>query len=145
MTRADKYVNHMYSRYAGRAAVTVGVNSDSETIHPFVYENVRHRPIGLIAMSATGLSDPAEVDIYHISSFNPGKGQGTEIMRFLCEAADNFNVRLCIQAQAQPSGNQTLAGDGLVSWYRKYGFKGDSTMQRDPAFRQELPVNAIAI
>ena len=49
MTKAAEYVNYMYSKFEGRAAVTVGVNSSSEYIHPFVYENNSQIPIGLIA------------------------------------------------------------------------------------------------
>jgi len=94
----------MYSRFEGRAAVTVGVNSGSETICPFVYENNSQIPIGLIAMSVDDIADSTEVDVYHISAFNPDNGQGSEIMNYLCNAADEFAVRLCIQVEAQFSG-----------------------------------------
>ena len=87
MTKATEYVDHMYSLYEGRAAVTVGVSNESKTIHPFVYENENHIPIGLIAICASDIATPTEVDIYHISAFIPGKGQGSEIMNFLCGAA----------------------------------------------------------
>jgi len=132
MTKATEYVNHMYSRFDGRAAVTVGVNSVSESIHPFVYENNSQIPIGLIAMSVDNVSDSAAVDIYHISAFKPGNGQGSEIMNFLCNVADEYDVRLCIQAEAQLSGRQTLTGADLVGWYRKFGFNGNGTMYREP-------------
>jgi hypothetical protein len=122
----------MYLQFEGRAAVTVGVNSGSESIHPFVYENNSQIPIGLIAMSVDDASDSAAVDVYHISAFKPGKGQGSEIMNYLCNAADEFEVRLCIQAEAQSSGRRTLAGTGLISWYRKFGFHGNGAMFREP-------------
>ncbi len=61
MTRAKQYVNHMYSLYDGRAAVTVGVNSDSNYIHPFVFEDTCKVPIGLIALSADGILNPLNV------------------------------------------------------------------------------------
>lgn len=82
MTKATAYVDHMYSQFEGRAAVTVGVNSGAETIYPFVYENNRQIPIGLIAMSVDNISGPVEVDVYHISAFKPGDAQGSEIMDF---------------------------------------------------------------
>ena len=132
MTRASQYVSHMYSQFEGRAAVIVGVNSDSKTIYPFVYENNRHIPIGLIAMSAGQDSSPAGVDVYHISAFTPGSGQGTEMMNYLCNSADVFGVRLYIQAKALFSGRRTLGGSDLVNWYRKFGFKGEGEMYRDP-------------
>jgi len=122
----------MYLQFEGRAAVTVGVNSGSESIYPFVYENNSQIPIGLIAMSVDNVSDSAAVDIYHISTFKPGNGQGSEIMKYLCNAADEFEVRLCVQAEAQFSGRQTLAGADLISWYRKFGFNGNGTMYREP-------------
>ena len=132
MTRAAEYVNHMYSLYEGRAAVTVGVNSELKSVHPFVFENKSNVPIGLIAMSADGISNPVDVDIYHVSTFIPGKGQGSEIMDFLCSAADEYGVRLCMQAEVQFSGNQTMTTPELIDWYHKFGFTGKKTMHREP-------------
>lgn len=132
MTKATEYVKYMYSQFEGRAAVTVGVNSDSETIYPFVYENNSQMPIGLIAMSVDNISNSADVDVYHISAFKPGNGQGSEIMNYICYSADEFGIRLCIQATALFSGRRALAGVDLINWYRKFGFKGDEIMYRDP-------------
>ena len=132
MTKATEYVDHMYSLYEGRAAVTVGVNNESKTVHPFVYENKNRRPIGLIAMCASDIITPTEVDLYHISAFIPGKGQGSEIMNFLCNAADEYGVCLSLEANAQFNGNNILNDAALASWYRKYGFKGNSLMRREP-------------
>jgi hypothetical protein len=132
MTSAMEYVNHMYSLYEGRAAVTVGVNNEYNSIHPFVFENENKVPIGLIALSAASVTEPTEVDLYHISVFIPGKGQGTEIMSFLCNVADEFSVRLCVHAQVQFNGNQTLTNLDLVNWYHKFGFTGDRMMCREP-------------
>lgn len=133
MTIATDYVNHMYAQYEGRAAVTVGIDSDYESIHPFVYENTEHVPIGLIAMSANDIALPTEVDLYHVSAFHPGHGQGSEIMSFLCGAADEFGVRLNIDANAQDSGRNTMTSPELVNWYRKFGFVGIGSMHRLPS------------
>jgi len=132
MTKATKYVDHMYSLYEGRAAVTVGVNNESKTIHPFVYENKNRIPIGLIAMCASDIITPTEVDLYHISAFTPGKGQGSEIMNFLSKTADEYGVRLSIESSAQCNGNKIMNDAALANWYRKYGFKGNSLMLREP-------------
>jgi hypothetical protein len=132
MTRATEYVNHMYSLYQGRAAVTVGVNDEFNSIHPFVFENEHKVPVGLIALSAASIAEPTEVDVYHISAFIPGQGQGTAILSFLCKAADDFKVRLCVHAQIQHNGNQTLTNVDLVNWYHKFGFTGDRMMRREP-------------
>ena len=132
MTRATRYVNHMYSLYDGRAAVTVGVNNDSDSIHPFVFEGVCNMPIGLIALSADGVSNPADVDIYHLSAFMPGKGHGSQIIKFLCDSADEYGVRLCIQAEVQHNGNQTMTTPELIDWYLKFGFTGSRLMHREP-------------
>ena len=83
-------------------------------------------------MSVDKISDSAAVDVNHISAFKPGNGQGSEIMKFLCNSADEFKVRLCIQAEAQFNGRQTLAGADLISGYRKFGFNGNGTMYREP-------------
>lgn len=135
MSRATEYVNHMYSLYEGRAAVTVGVNSESETVHPFVFENSGRIPIGLIALSAVSHSNPDDVDVYHISAFMPGTGQGSEILNSLCATADVFGVRLCIQAEAQDNGNPGLTNEDLINWYRRFGFTGGRIMHRDPCQR----------
>lgn len=132
LTRAAEYVNHMYSLYEGRAAVTVGVNSDLKCVYPFVFENASRVPIGLIALSADGGSNPDDVDIYHISAFNPGNGQGSEIVHFLCTVADEYRVRLCIQAEAQDNGKVTMTSAELINWYRKFGFTGNRIMYKEP-------------
>ena len=130
MTRATQYVDHLYSLYDGRAAVTVGINNDSDSIHPFVFENPCKVPIGLIALSADGVSNPADVDIYHISAFVPGKGHGSQIIKFLCDSADEYDVSLCIQAEVQHNGNQTMNTAELIDWYHRYGFTGDKLLRR---------------
>jgi hypothetical protein len=122
----------MYSLYEGRAAVTVGVNNEFDCIHPLVFENADRVPIGLIALSAASSTEPTDVDVYHISVFIPGKGQGTEIMSFLCRVAVEFQVRLCIHAEVQFNGNQVLTNVDLVNWYHKFGFTGDRMMCREP-------------
>jgi len=132
MTRATQYVDHMYSLYDGRAAVTVGINIDSDSIHPFVFEDAGKVPIGLIALSADGVSNPADVDIYHISAFMPGTGQGSQIIKFLCDSADEYGVRLCIQAEVQHNGNLTMTTAELIDWYVKFGFTGSSLLHREP-------------
>lgn len=132
MTRATQYVNHMYSLFDGRAAVTVGVNNESDSIHPFVFEDACKVPIGLIALSADGVSNPTDVDIYHISAFVPGKGQGSQIIKFLCDSADEYGVHLSIQAEAQHNGNETMKTPELIDWYHKFGFTGNKLLHRVP-------------
>lgn len=135
MSKASDYVDHMYSLYEGRAAITVGVNSDSEIVHPFVYENTCKVPVGLVAMCAGNISAPTEVDLYHVSAFITGRGQGSEMMNFICETADIYGVRLCIEASSQFNGKKVMTDAALRNWYRKYGFKGNSSMHREPASR----------
>jgi len=107
--------------------VTVGVNNESVSIHPFVFEDMNKVPIGLIALSAEGFANPSDVDIYHISAFNSGKGHGSQIMAFLCDSADEYGVRLYIHAEAQQNGNHTMTSPELVDWYHGYGFTVDSS------------------
>jgi len=135
MSKATEYVDHMYSLYEGRAAVTVGVNCESKTVHPFVFENASKLPIGLIALCPGDITTPTEVDVFHISAFITGRGQGSEMLNFLCDAADVYGVRLCIEANTQFNGNKIMTDAALRSWYRKYGFKGDSLMYREPVIR----------
>ena len=135
MSKASKYVDHMYSLYEGRAAVTVGINSESRTVHPFVFENHNKIPIGLIAMCASNSITPNEVDLYHISAFITGRGRGSEMLRFLCQTADEFGVRLCIEATVLVNGNDAMSNATLTRWYRKYGFHGNGSMFREPVER----------
>lgn len=123
----------MYSLYHGRAAVTVGMNSESGSIHPFVFENTDKVPIGLLALSADGIANPVDVDIYHISAFTPGQGQGSEIMNFICRTADDYGVRLCIQAMVQSNGKQAMTTPDLIDWYHTFGFTGNRILHREPA------------
>jgi hypothetical protein len=83
-------------------------------------------------LSADGISNPTDVDIYHISDFTPVKGDGSEILRSLCKAADEYGGHLCIQAEAQFNGKQTMTTPELIGWHHRFGFTGNRMMHREP-------------
>lgn len=114
MSKATEYVDYMYSLYEGRAAITVDINGESKTVQPFVFESHNKIPIGLVAMCASKSITPNEVDLYHISAFITGRGKGSEILRFLCEMADEYGVRLCVEATALFNGNIIMPNAALM-------------------------------
>lgn len=129
MTRAEKFVEVLYSSFEGRVPFAAGyVGFDK--IYPFVYESRHGFPIGLVAAAATKVADA--VQLYHISSFKPGKGHGKEIMGYLCGLADEHGVKIYLHAEVQFSDKETPIGEDLVNWYRRFGFVGNGFMCREP-------------
>ena len=117
MTKASEYVKHMYSLFEGRAPLMVGMNKSFNKVYPFVYENNKSIPLGLVGIAANNESDPTEVQLYHISAFKIKKGHGSEIMKFICKNADEFGVSLYAQAEVQFSDKESLIqikGDGTL-------------------------------
>ena len=53
-------------------------------------------------------------------------------MNFLYKAAAEHGVRLCIQAEVQFNGNQTMTNPQLIDWHHTYGFIGSRIMHREP-------------
>ena len=73
-----------------------------------------------------------ESKILEKSMYIKTEANHSEIMKFLCNAADEFEVRLCIQAEVQFNGNQTMTNPQLIDWYHTYGFIGSRIMHREP-------------
>lgn len=132
MGPAEEFVKYLYSTHEGRAPFRVGFTSGFEgPVYPFLYENSKGKALGLVGVTATNEADDSEVQLYHISSFRPGKGYGTEIMNYLCSEADRFGVKIYLQAEVQFSDKETPIGSNLVAWYRKFGFIGNGIMRRE--------------
>jgi len=75
-----------------------------------------------------------KLSIHRIWAHEPKKGNGTAIMRALCEFADRHAVELTLKAL--PFGRKPfpMSREQLKAWYQRYGFKGARwKMSRAPA------------
>lgn len=133
MTRAEKFVEELYSRFEGRVPFSAGYTLQfSKTVYPVVYENEKGIPIGLVAAAANNKTDTSEVQLFHVSVFKPGNGHGKEIMNYICDLADKHKAKIYLQVEIQFSDKETLIGQDLVNWYRQFGFVGNTFMNREP-------------
>ena len=130
--KAEKYVRHFYNKYLGRVAIGVGYKSNLEEIYPFVFQNKCKESIGIIAMDAIP-DEERKVYIYHLGAFKTGCGDGSVILQELCDQADKFKVLLTVSPIVMPNGEDSLMNTNqLIEWYKKYGFRGDSGLSRNP-------------
>ena len=72
--------------------------------------------------------NPNMVWVMYIKSY--AKGNGSRILKLLCNEADKYGVILYLEPAAYPGSR--LAYQDIVVWYRRHGFIGEATMQRAP-------------
>ena len=132
MDKEKKYVEFFYEKFSGRISLGVGYNNDLTEIFPFVFEK-DGTPLGIVAIGA--ISNGMElVNIYHIGAFRPKLGDGSFILKELCNQADRFNITLSVSAIFMPNGKDpVMESDKLTNWYKGFGFKGDDGLVREPA------------
>ena len=122
-----------YDRYPGRIALSVGFSPGLLDIFPFVFEKACGTPIGIVALAVLAMDDREVAHLYHIGAFHPGKGQGTEMLGALCGEADRWSVAMGLSPIHCPNGNPPLLqGEQLAQWYRRFGFKGEGHLIREP-------------
>lgn len=128
---AQQYVEFLYRCYPGRVPVVVGGTHGFGMVYPFVFEDSDGRAIGCVGCAWNKGADSDLVQIYHVNAFRPGRGDGTKILRGLCEQADRYGVRLTLMPQARWVGDEyPLEDDELRKWYRQFGFKGAGYLTR---------------
>lgn len=128
-----RYVKEFYRRYAGRVAISVGYTQEMAELFPFVLENNQGKALGIVAMATLTNKEMSTVHIFHFSVFRQWRGNGSRMLRQLCQTADRLNVTLSLSPIPSPNGNEDLLDHRqLIAWYRKYGFKGDSLLCRSP-------------
>jgi hypothetical protein len=72
--------------------------------------------------------------IHRIWTHLTGKGDGSEMMRTLCELADQFTVELMLETIPIGRKPYPLDKQGLENWYVKFGFQRKGKwMIRSPA------------
>jgi len=132
MFAAKSYVRYFYDKYHGRVAIGVGYTSDLSEIYPFVFQNERKESIGIVAIDAIP-NEERIVYIYHLGVFESQCGNGSSILRELCDQADKFNISLKVSPIVMPNGRApSMATDQLIAWYKKFGFRGSSGLLRNP-------------
>jgi len=130
MNLAQRYIDHFYREFPGRVPFKAGSAGGFSFVYPFVFENNKGIPIGLVCMAWEKGSSENLVRIFHISSFKSGRGNGSEILTKLCKVADDYKVNLTLQAEPQSNGLEIIEINKLVSWYQKFGFIGNCIMHR---------------
>ena len=70
-----------------------------------------------------------------IHSMDKHLGKASEVLKQICDIADNHNVGMALEAKAFGTSKDKLTTSQLVNWYRKFGFKpiGYGTMERVPS------------
>jgi hypothetical protein len=130
---AQQFVQAIYGRFQGRVPLRVGLSVGSGDIYPLVFEDSSGAAIGLIGCAWNEGSELTLVQLYHLSAFKPHRGAGTVMMTYLCALADQYGVRLCVQAKPQSvNEEEPLDEASLNAWYRRFGFKGHGVLRRDP-------------
>ena len=133
MQMEKDYVNFFYNKFEGRVAIGVGYNQDLSEIYPFVFEDRGGKSIGVVALGVYKLDEVKLVHIYHIGSFKNRRGYGSRILQQLCYQADKYQITLSLSPIFMPNGrNEPMSTEQLISWYRRFGFKGNSPFKRDP-------------
>jgi len=66
----------------------------------------------------------SEIVVHRIWTLNPGAGNGSTMLRTLCELADRHGIT--IKLKAVPFGRKPyrLGRDQLMIWYQRHGFEG---------------------
>jgi len=133
MNSARSYVLALYARFEGQVPVKVGITCGFGAVYPFVFEDGKGLPMGLVGCAWNEEQASDLVQIYHVSAFKPKQGAGTKIMRHLCAEADRMQVKLYLQAQPQYIDvDKSISEEKLQDWYRSFGFKGSLLLTRLP-------------
>lgn len=82
----------------------------------FVGEDGRHGFVQFI------IESPTRITIHRIWAREPGKGDGTNMMRMLCELADQFVVELTLKTIPIGRKPYPMDGEKLGKWYERFGF-----------------------
>lgn len=98
--------------------------------HPFIIERGDIK-IGCVYLHYDREFYSPVVWIMYLRSYTQSSGNGSRILRGLCELADLRGVTLYLEPG--PDKLSSLNFPALVSWYRRYGFTGDNTMERKPS------------
>lgn len=76
--------------------------------------------------------------IHRLWTMEPGKGNGSLMLRTLCELADHHGVELALKVVPIGRKPYPMSREQLRSWYRRHGFEGNANkLIRRPATQNE--------
>lgn len=132
ISSAERYVRYFYEKYFGRIAIGVGYTNKFEEIFPLVFQDNKDDSIGIIALDVVP-DEEKMVYIYHLGAFKTNDGNGSVMLKELCDQADRFNVCLKVSPNVMPNGKEpSIETEQLVNWYKRYGFEGNFGLLRNP-------------
>jgi hypothetical protein len=83
-------------------------------------------------------SSDESIQIHRLWTLEPGKGNGSAIVRVLCELADRHGVELKLKVIPIGRKPHPLNREQLKVWYQRHGFEGARwLLQRKPAVRTD--------
>lgn len=84
------------------------------------------------------ISSDESIQIHRLWTLEPGKGNGSIIVRALCELADCHGVELKLKVIPIGRKPHPLNREQLKVWYQRHGFEGARwLLQRKPAVRRD--------
>lgn len=83
MNQAEAFCAQLYSAHSGRVPLFVGIQNPFRKVYPLVFQSHEGVPQGLVGCAWNEGMDPDLVQLYHVSSFQPGSGAGSNIMSAL--------------------------------------------------------------
>lgn len=123
------FVGAFLRRFPHRVPLMVGYTSPGGYLYPSVVD-AEALPIGLVGCGWNEGGEDDLVQIYHVSALKGRQGDGTRVLRVLCDLADQVGARLYVQAEplfgGAPDPYDTMDWRTLDAWYRRQGFSGSS-------------------
>jgi hypothetical protein len=133
MNQENDYVNYFYEKYEGRVAIGVGYAPNLSEIYPFVFEDADGNSIGVVALGVYTNENINYAHIYHLGAFKTRRGKGSQMLQELCLQADEYQIILSLSPIFIPDGkNEPMSDEQLISWYGRFGFRGNSPFRREP-------------
>lgn len=134
MDSEERYIVYFNDTYQGRLSISVGYGPGLTQIYPFVFEDSTRQATGVVGLSILDDGSSRSVQIFHLSTFNSRRGDGSTILDELCDQADRFGVVLAVSPISLPNGRDSQMNDeDLRTWYGRFGFTGAPSMVRKPS------------
>jgi len=68
--------------------------------------------------------EPSVVTVHRLWTPSPGHGNGSIMLRRLCELADRFGMGIMLKALPFGKKPYPMSREQLADWYRRHGFEG---------------------
>ena len=129
--KETEYIKEFESRYSGNRdkSKKMDIYPSPVSAYPLVVE-YSGKDIGCVYLHYEREFIQPMVWIMYLRSYDKGKGHGKKMLNELCSLADQYNVTLYLEPV--PDKDSNLKHGDLVAWYRRSGFSGYHTMERQP-------------